>query len=963
MRPGVRRRSAWAGLTGMLTSVLTVAAGAGLVAVAPSAQALTVSEVYGRPANGVFSLQGHGWGHGRGMSQWGAEGAAKLGKTATQITSFYYPHTSASKIGNPTIRVQLRSNTDHSKVAVYSATGLYAYDLASGTKVPLSTTPSRWRVTVDSAGYHLSSLSSAGWSAPGKAFTGPLQLQGPTFVRLAFPDGSSRDYRGAVRAVRTGTTTVQPLAVMPMESYLLGVVPRESPSSFYAAALQTQAIAARSYSEYERRHAPSTRSYDICDTTQCQVFGGSHSYTSSGTMTNLEPTSTTQAVQATAGVVRADANGPIFAEFSSSNGGWSVDGGLPYLIAQRDDWDGVVPNSVHSWTASLPVSALESHFGEPAGSFRKLAVTERDGNGEWGGRVTAVVLTFVDSSGTTTTVNTTGRGIYNARTWPAYSTGLRSSWFWILPEYASVVSTRSAAPTLVLPPGNPKGVVTAVLKNAGSGAWPTSGLHLALASPAGGADPLVHGSTTPGVFVGNLTTPGSTDVLPGELAKFQLSFDATGLSPGTRTTSYRVQIGRAALFGATVSWSVTIQAAVLTAAPGAAPALVSTTLPAQSGAPPALFADHRTVVVPRNGSTTLRLTSRNTGNVTWPAGSGTTVRLGTSNPRNRTDSLSRGSDWLSANRVSALVASANVAPQQTGTFDLPLHGNAASAGVTTESFEPTWDYEGWLAGDTTTLTVVRVDPAVPHAAVTDLAPATGFTMVNAPTGTATLTVRLRNVGGTAWDVGTDQLGTSSAAPLQSGWPSATRTPALAGNATRPGQAKVYPGEVGVWKVPLSAFGHAAGSYSMTLRPVSPSGFYGPSLTVSTKVVDAVFTASVFAVSKNVLVPHAGTVTASIWVKNTGNTVWPVGGALRSRILTASSPSYTSTWYSRYRPGSLTASYSHPGATTVRPGEIARFDIVLAGNGRAPQSTSERFGISWDGWKVASLAATLPYRVV
>jgi hypothetical protein len=133
--------------------------------------------------------------------------------------------------------------------------------------------------------------------------------------------------------------------------------------------------------------------------------------------------------------------------------------------------------------------------------------------------------------------------------------------------------------------------------------------------------------------------------------------------------------------------------------------------------------------------------------------------------------------------------------------------------------------------------------------------------------------------------------------------------------------------------------------------------------VSTKVVEASFTASVFAVSKTVSVPRNGTVTASIWVKNTGNVVWPVGGSLRSRILASSSPSYTSTWISRYRPGTLTASYSHPGATTVRPGEVARFDIVLAGNGRELQSTSERFGISWDGWKVASLAATLAYRVV
>jgi hypothetical protein len=60
----------------------------GLVAQAPHALADDFVPV---PANGVFSITGHGFGHGIGMSQYGAFGAAQKGLTASQILSFYYP--------------------------------------------------------------------------------------------------------------------------------------------------------------------------------------------------------------------------------------------------------------------------------------------------------------------------------------------------------------------------------------------------------------------------------------------------------------------------------------------------------------------------------------------------------------------------------------------------------------------------------------------------------------------------------------------------------------------------------------------------------------------------------------------------------------------------------------------------------------------------------------------------------
>ena len=85
-------RTAWTALVGLLASGLLVVGTA-----APAA----ADEVAERPADGVFSLQGHGWGHGRGMSQWGAQGAASQGLSAVTIVSTYYPGTARTVLAPP----------------------------------------------------------------------------------------------------------------------------------------------------------------------------------------------------------------------------------------------------------------------------------------------------------------------------------------------------------------------------------------------------------------------------------------------------------------------------------------------------------------------------------------------------------------------------------------------------------------------------------------------------------------------------------------------------------------------------------------------------------------------------------------------------------------------------------------------------------------------------------------------
>src|SRR5258708_7156023 len=62
------------------------------------------------PATSVLAVDGHGWGHGHGMGQYGAIGYAKAGKNWTTILSTYYPGTSLANRAAETIRVFLRES-------------------------------------------------------------------------------------------------------------------------------------------------------------------------------------------------------------------------------------------------------------------------------------------------------------------------------------------------------------------------------------------------------------------------------------------------------------------------------------------------------------------------------------------------------------------------------------------------------------------------------------------------------------------------------------------------------------------------------------------------------------------------------------------------------------------------------------------------------------------------------------
>jgi SpoIID/LytB domain protein len=377
------------------------------------------------------------------MSQDGAEGAAAVKHmSASQIVSFYYPHTTAASNGNPSMKILLQS-TASNYVDVGKPTGTNAvlsiHDLASNYRADLPANATKWRFTVGATTMTVSQYVSGKWQpwAPtGHAtFAGPINIgqknsTATAPMRVIYPTGIERDYRGILQAVVAGANNIDAIAVMPMEDYLYGVVPRESPSDWPAAALQAQAIAARSYAEYEREHAGSS-DYFICDSTNCQVFGGTTEITSTGTVINLEAASSNSAVDATAGQIRTYGGKAIFAQYSADDGGWTTDGGLPYLIAQPDPYTALSGSSSYSWTANLPASALQSAYPS-IGTLQRIRVTQRDGNGAWGGRVLQAEL-----DGSKGSVTVTGTAVMSAYSWPTASDGIRSSWWQIVPTAAA----------------------------------------------------------------------------------------------------------------------------------------------------------------------------------------------------------------------------------------------------------------------------------------------------------------------------------------------------------------------------------------------------------------------------------------------------------------------------------------------------------------------------------------------
>ena len=280
-------------------------------------------EAAARPGTPVFVINGRGWGHGVGMSQWGANGFARRGLDYRRILAHYYRGTAIGKAPVAKVRV-----------------------LLAGSKPTL---------TISSAApFRVRDASGKARSVVGKQVIGPglrvkvkgvqrrAALQPPlVFLPGAEPLELGRRYRGTIQVDRVGKR-LRAINVVGLEQYLYGVVPAEVPDDWAPEVLKAQAVAARSYAIATRKLSGA---FDLFPDVRSQVYRG----------VDEEEDSTNAAVDETAGQVLTYAGRPIIAYFHSTSGGrtasvqdvWAGSKPTPYLTGVDDPYDSISPH--HVW--------------------------------------------------------------------------------------------------------------------------------------------------------------------------------------------------------------------------------------------------------------------------------------------------------------------------------------------------------------------------------------------------------------------------------------------------------------------------------------------------------------------------------------------------------------------------------------------------------------------------------------
>ena len=310
------------------------------------------------PGEALFVVSGRGYGHGVGMSQYGAYGMAKAGYTYDEILGYYYTGIELGPAPTQDVRVLLaegrRAVTIASTVpfAIKDATG-ETYRFPAG---PLTLRPNLELSTPEGEAVAVSPLV----VRPGKA--APLSLDG-------------RLYRGSLQISAQGGF-LRVVNFARLESYLQGVVAGEMPDSWPVDALRAQAVAARSYA---LANLVKGKPFDLYADVRSQVYLGVAG----------EKPRTSEAVQSTAGEVVLYGGKVASALYFSTSGGKTASSAdvfgvsIPYLVSRPDPWDKLSP--YHRWgpvligartvQAKLGVSARvldATGVATPSGRLRTL---------------------------------------------------------------------------------------------------------------------------------------------------------------------------------------------------------------------------------------------------------------------------------------------------------------------------------------------------------------------------------------------------------------------------------------------------------------------------------------------------------------------------------------------------------------------------------------------------------------
>lgn len=349
----------------------------------------------------TFAITGRGWGHGVGMSQYGALGFALRDFSYSRILAYYYRGTTLGA-------AQLR------RVRVLVADGRRTLTVRS--VVPFRVVDGAGKAHALAAGKH---TFGPGLSLKVDIAEQPQPLPGP----LVFSPGTEplelgRSYRGQLQ-VSVVSGKLRAINHVGLEQYLYGVVPAEVPYTWPDEALKAQAVAARSYALSQLQNGP----FDLYSDVRSQVYRG---------VAQEKPT-TNAAVDATAGEVVLYDGKVAKTFFFSTSGGRTMSAAdawgepVPYLLSVPDPYDSLSP--YHDWG---PLSYGAAKLGRALKVPGRVldAYTTRNRSG----RASTVVATGTDGE-----ITVTAAGVRRAL-------GLRSTWF----EIGMLAFARPASPAPVV---------------------------------------------------------------------------------------------------------------------------------------------------------------------------------------------------------------------------------------------------------------------------------------------------------------------------------------------------------------------------------------------------------------------------------------------------------------------------------------------------------------------------------
>ncbi len=360
------------------------------------------------PATTLY-ITGGGYGHGIGMSQYGAYGYALHGWTYQQILGHYYTGTELGKT-NPGQIV---------RVLLGSGSAAFAGATHAGNK---KLNPSLTYDVVPLANGSLKLVNQTTGKAVGK-FPAPLTATGPGPLSVA----GLGTYRGSLEFRPNGSGGVYTVNALGLDDYVQGVIAAEMPSTWSPQALDAQAVAARTYA-ITTDVAGSF--YNLYPDTRSQMYRG----------VAAETPATDAAVAATSGQIVTYNGAPAVTYFFSSSGGytenvedaWPGATADPWLRGVPDPYDGAGGDPYHHWTRQLSLTAATKQLGKLVkGKLLGINVTQT-------GASPRIMSAHVRGTGGTTTV--TGSELEGAF-------GLLSTWA----QFTTISTT--AAPTPAPAPG------------------------------------------------------------------------------------------------------------------------------------------------------------------------------------------------------------------------------------------------------------------------------------------------------------------------------------------------------------------------------------------------------------------------------------------------------------------------------------------------------------------------------